>query len=47
MNICNIIQIVILPLDLVAKMYYHMTTVSCGMILTYKDVIIWTLKRNF
>ena len=46
-NICNILQIVILPLDLVVKIYYHMTTVSCKMILTHKDVIMWTPKRNF
>lgn len=47
MNICNILQIIILPLDLVAKIYYHITTVSCKMILTYEDVIMWTPKRNF
>ena len=47
MNICNILQIIILPLDLVAKIYYHITAVSCKMILTYKDVIMWTPKRNF
>lgn len=46
-NICNILQIIILPLDLVAKIYYHITTVSCKMILTHKDVIMWTPKRNF
>lgn len=46
-NICNILQIVILSLDLVAKIYYHITTVSCKMILTYKGVIMWTPKRNF
>lgn len=46
-NICNILQIVILSLDLVAKIYYHTTTVSCKMILTHKDVIMWTPKRNF
>lgn len=47
MNICNILQIIILPLDLVVKIYYHITTVSCEMILTYEDVIMWTPKRNF
>lgn len=46
-NICNILQIVILSLDLVAKIYYHITTVSYKMILTHKDVIMWTPKRNF
>ena len=46
-NICNILQIVILSLDLVAKIYYHITTVSCKMILTHRDVIMWTPKRNF
>lgn len=45
--ICNILQIIILPLDLVAEMYHHITTVSCKMILTYEDVIMWTPKRNF
>lgn len=47
MDICNILQIIILLLDLVVKIYYHITTVSCGMILTYEDVIMWTPKRNF
>lgn len=46
-NICNILQIFILSLDLVVKIYYHITTVSRKMILTHKDVIMWTPKRNF
>lgn len=46
-NICNILQIIILLLDLVAKIYYHITTVSYKMILTHKEVIMWTPKRNF